>query len=92
MFRIPDATPKSLGYHFPAEWETHRATWLSYPHSDSYSWPGTLQNIFPFYNRFILEISKGEQVCINVRDDALKDKLNWTLKGSGLIWKGSPSC
>jgi agmatine deiminase len=68
-------TPKELGYHFPAEFENHRATWLSYPHDDSYSWPGTLPRIFPFYNKFILEISKGEQVCINVRNEALKEKV-----------------
>jgi agmatine deiminase len=68
-------TPKELGYHFPAEFEPHRATWLSYPHDDSYSWPGTLPRIFPFYNKFILEISKGEQVCINVRNEALKEKV-----------------
>jgi agmatine deiminase len=65
-------TPKELGYRFPAEFEPHRATWLSYPHSGSYSWPGTLPKIFPFYNRFIAELSGGEQVCINVRDEVLK--------------------
>jgi agmatine deiminase len=68
-------TPKELGFRFPAEFEPHRATWLSYPHSGSYSWPGTLPKIFPYYNKFILELSKGEQVCINVRDEALKQKV-----------------
>lgn len=68
-------TPKELGYRFPAEFERHRATWLSYPHDDSYSWPGTLPKIFPYYNKFILELSKGEQVCINVRNEALKTKV-----------------
>jgi agmatine deiminase len=84
MFRIPDVTPKSLGYRFPAEWEPHRATWLSYPHSDSYSWPGTLHKIFPFYNKFILEISKGEQVCINVRDQVLKEQVERELEQTGV--------
>ncbi len=71
----PIPTPKALGYQFPAEWAEHRATWLSYPHEDSYSWPGTLDRIFPFYNRFIKELSKAEQVCINVRDEALRDQV-----------------
>jgi agmatine deiminase len=44
-------TPKELGYRFPAEFERHRATWLSYPHDDSYSWPGTLPKIFPKASR-----------------------------------------
>lgn len=71
----PIRTPRELGYQFPAEWAEHRATWLSYPHDDSYSWPGTLDRIFPFYNRFIKELSKGEHVCINVRDEALRDRV-----------------
>jgi agmatine deiminase len=77
-------TPKELGYHFPAEWEKHRATWLSYPHDDSYSWPGTLSRIFPFYNAFIKELSRGEDVCINVRDEALRDKVRADLTETGV--------
>lgn len=77
-------TPKELGYHFPAEFERHRATWLSYPHSDSYSWPGTLPKIFPYYNRFILELSKSEQVCINVRDEELRRKVTDDLDAAGV--------
>jgi len=84
MKNIPDLTPKSLGYHFPAEWEPHRATWLSYPHEDSYSWPGTLSRIFPFYNRFILELSKRERVCINVRNEIMRDRLNLELVKLGV--------
>lgn len=72
---LEEKKPKELGYRFPAEWEPHRATWLSYPHNDSYSWPGTLGRIFPFYNRFIKELSKGEQVCINVRDEKLRARI-----------------
>lgn len=75
--------PGSLGYQFPAEWAPHRATWLSYPHEDSYSWPGTLDRIFPFYNRFIRELSLGEQVCINVRDEQLKAKVAADLDAIG---------
>jgi agmatine deiminase len=78
---VKNILPREAGYRFPAEWEPHRATWLSYPHADSYSWPGTLPSIFPYYNRFISEISKGEDVCINVRDEDLlrmvKKDLEW---------------
>lgn len=68
-------TPKDEGYFFPAEWHPHKATWLSYPHEDSYSWPGTLERIYPFYNQFIKELSKNERVCINIRNEALKEKV-----------------
>ena len=37
-------TPKQLGYVFPAEWEEHEATWLSWPHKEE-SWPGKLEEI-----------------------------------------------
>ena len=75
--------PKDKGYRFPAEWEPHRATWLSYPHEDSYSWPGTLPRIFPFYHQFIREISKSERVCINIRDDVFLDMVKAELSDSG---------
>ncbi len=84
MTDFHDPSPRELGYTFPAEWANHRATWLSYPHDDSYSWPGTLKNIFPFYNRFILELSKGEEVCINVRDEALQQRVRLELEKLGV--------
>ena len=75
--------PKELGYRFPAEWEPHRATWLSYPHADSYSWPGTLHSIFQFYHQFIREIAKGERVCINIRNKDLLEMVRTELTRSG---------
>jgi agmatine deiminase len=60
-------TPKKMDYRFPAEWEKHAATWLSYPHNEN-SWPGRIQNIYPAFHQFIKEISKGEIVNINVND------------------------
>lgn len=64
-------TPKELGYHFPAEWEKHSATWLSWPHKEA-SWPGKIESIYPIYSLFIKAVSEGETVCINVNDEAMK--------------------
>jgi agmatine deiminase len=75
--------PKELGFRFPAEWEHHRATWLSYPHADSYSWPGTLPAIFPFYHQFISEISKGERVCIDISSKKLLEMVRADLSRTG---------
>jgi agmatine deiminase len=80
----PKLSPKQLGYSFPAEWSKHRATWLSYPHEDSYSWPGTLERIFPFYNQFIRELSESEQVCINVRSELHKAAVYQNLEAAGV--------
>ena len=41
MKKISSKTPASLGYRMPAEWETHQATWLVWPHHQP-DWPGKL--------------------------------------------------
>lgn len=70
-------TPAELGYFFPAEFAPHTATWLSWPHKEA-SWPGKINSIYPHYCRFIREVTKGEHVCINVNDDAMKNfALTW---------------
>jgi len=65
-------TPKQLGYYFPAEFEPHEATWLSWPHKEA-SWPGKIHTIYPYYCQFVKELSVSEKVCINVDDDAMKN-------------------
>ena len=37
------ANPASLGFSMPAEWETHKATWLAWPHHPT-DWPGQTQH------------------------------------------------
>ncbi len=69
---LPDfrtSTPK--GYHFPAEWERHEATWLSWPHKEA-SWPGKIDMIYKPYCEFIKLLAKSEKVRINVADEVLK--------------------
>jgi agmatine deiminase len=65
-------TPFADGYRFPAEWEPHEATWLTYPHNDD-SFPGKLECVYPSYMRFIAEITRSEKVRINV-PAAFKDR------------------
>jgi agmatine deiminase len=64
-------TPKQLGYHFPAEFAPHTATWLSWPHKEA-SWPGKIDTIFPVYAQFIKLVAEGEKVNINVADEKMK--------------------
>ncbi len=64
-------TPKSQGYVFPAEWEEHEATWLSWPHKEE-SWPGKLEEIYPYYCQFIKILSDDEFVRINVKDEEMR--------------------
>ncbi len=58
-------SPRSQGYVFPAEWEPHEATWLTYPvHEDSF--PGLLHEVVKPYHQFIRAISVSEKVRVNV--------------------------
>jgi agmatine deiminase len=66
-------TPAELGYRFPAEWEPHKATWLSWPHKEA-SWPGKLESIYPIYAQFIALVSEGEEVHINVVNAEMQKK------------------
>lgn len=63
-------TPKELGFHFPAEFAKHSATWLSWPHKEA-SWPGKIETIYPRYAEFIKRVAEGEPVNINVANDAM---------------------
>ncbi len=63
------ATPAALGYTMPAEWETHEATWLGWPHNAS-DWPGKFEVIPWVYGEMVRKISAGENVRLIVRHKA----------------------
>jgi agmatine deiminase len=75
-------TPRELGYRFPAEWEPHAATWLSYPHNET-SWPGKIHTIFPYYHSFIKALAGSETVNINVLDEAMGHNVFRSLEEAG---------
>jgi agmatine deiminase len=75
-------TPKELGFHFPAEFATHTATWLSWPHKEA-SWPGKIETIYPVYAEFIKHVAEGEKVNINVLNEAMKQKARNYLQKAG---------
>lgn len=77
-------TPKSQGYRFPAEWEEHEATWLSWPHKEA-SWPGKLDAIYPQYCEFIKILSQDEFVRINVVDEEMRKFAQDCVMQSGAI-------
>jgi agmatine deiminase len=58
------------GFHFPAEWAPHTATWLSWPHKEE-SWPGKIGMIYNRYAEFIKTVAEGELVRINVKDEQM---------------------
>ncbi|WP_374164195.1 agmatine/peptidylarginine deiminase [Arcticibacter sp. MXS-1] len=76
------ATPRSLGYRFPAEWAPHEATWLSWPHKEA-SWPGKIDAIYGKYSEFVKVLASGEKVRINVNDEQMKAFALSHLKDAG---------
>lgn len=76
-------TPKELGYYFPAEFAPHVATWLSWPHKEA-SWPGKIDTVFAPYSLFIKELTRGEHVNINVKDEAMKTFATGHLVAAGV--------
>jgi len=83
MIRSEKKTPSELGYRFPAEWEKHEGTWLSYPHNEK-SWPGKLHTIFSSYHEFIRYLAKGETVNINVTGHEMLNSVTSALAGENV--------
>jgi len=63
-------TPAALGYRMPAEWELHKATWLSWPRRDGISFPDSFDRVLPALRAMVAALIDSEQVCINVCNDA----------------------
>ncbi len=52
----------------PAEWERHEATWISWPHRDGVSFPGSYDAVIPAFVAMATAIGVSEVLRINVRD------------------------
>ncbi len=60
-------TPRSRGFHMPAEWEPHEATWIAWPHNRE-DWPGRFAPIPWVYAEIVKRLSVVERVRILVQD------------------------
>ena len=75
-------TPRSLGFRMPAEWETHDATWLGWPHEVT-DWPGKFQVIPWAFAEIVRHLSYGERVCLLVKSRLAQTRVRSILKKSG---------
>lgn len=66
---MPRSTPAVQGYHMPAEWESHTATWLAWPHNRD-TWPDQLEQVQAIYVQLIKALQAGETVYVLVNDAA----------------------
>ncbi len=63
----------------PAEWESHAATWLAWPHY-KLDWPGKFEPIPWVYAEIIRYLSRGERVEVIVKDAAAERDARKVLK------------
>ncbi len=61
----PQQKPAALGYRLPAEWETHDATWIVWPHHAG-DWPGKFAAIPLVYAEISRRLLTSERLCIVV--------------------------
>ena len=54
---------KPESYRWPAEWEPHAATWLSWP-ANRETWPGIFERIPAAFAEFVATIARFEPVCL----------------------------
>lgn len=83
--RQPRALP--AGFRWPAEWERHEATWLSWPHNPE-TWPGCLEEAQREYVEIVRALSGREHVRINVRDPRMEDEVRRRLADAGVPDRG----
>ena len=58
-----EATPTELGSRWPAEWEPHAATWMSWPHNRE-TWPDKFEAIPECFAQLVRTIATFEPVNI----------------------------
>lgn len=76
-------SPANQGFRMPAEWEPHRATWLSWPHKEA-SWPGNFALIPAIFAQMARHLSRGEQVYINAGSPELRRSAEDELRRAGV--------
>ncbi|CAN5810104.1 agmatine deiminase family protein [soil metagenome] len=58
-------TPAELGYHMPAEWRGHQATWLSWP-KDPLTWPDRVPLVEGIFLQILAALAPHETVNLLV--------------------------
>jgi agmatine deiminase len=75
-------TPHALGFHMPAEWEPHEATWLGWPHELT-DWPGKFAPIPWAFAEIVRHLSLVERVYLLVENRESESRVRTILNKSG---------
>jgi len=68
MSKLPQETPATLGFHMPAEWHPHAATWLTWP-KDPETWPERVTHVEEIYLQMMAALTPHETVNLLVDDE-----------------------
>jgi agmatine deiminase len=71
------------GYRWPAEWEPHAATWLSWPHNPE-TWPGRLPEVEAAFVEMVRALAGRETVRIDVANESMADGVARRLRAGGV--------
>ena len=80
---VAPLTPASIGFRMPAEWETHAATWVAWPHNPN-DWPGKFQPIAWIFADIVKNLSRAELCHILVNSSDAREKARKILEGCGI--------
>ncbi len=76
-------TPRELGYHLPAEWQPHAATWLAWPHNRA-DWPGKFEPIPWIITDIIRHVASAEAVHLLLVNHAARRQAERLLRAAGV--------
>jgi len=68
-----------LAIRWPAEWEPHQATWLTWPHNEE-TWPGRLERVESAFVAMVAALAGREAVFVNVQDAAAAARVRGLLE------------
>ena len=79
-------TPAELGYHMPAEWRRHTATWLSWP-KDPETWPNRVGRVQEIFVDMMTALAPHETVNLLVDDAETESEVRsrCSFEGAGNI-------
>ena len=67
-------TPAAFGFHMPAEWRPHVATWLTWP-KDPETWPDRVSQVEEIYIEMMAALTPHEAVNLLVDDETTEHRV-----------------
>lgn len=67
----------------PAEWETHEATWIAWPHEET-DWPGKFESIRWTYGEIVRHLARVEKVYVLVNSAEVEGEARGVLEQCGV--------